>query len=444
MKYISSYEKFKEKKIIKSNFYRKGKNSQKSIFEYGLLSEGFSTEAVNEFSSKVNFRKLDNLIIENLFSNFNKKDEFKFLNNIWTQTKNIWGAGIKLFGSVYNNFKDFLKNIKNVIGSFFKKIAEMFRVLWEILKTTGSSLIKGLKNSVMGNLGGGVVKTASEIIGDDKFTEESVEMGSDLKTIKDKFLKGRIGNQSDELKDKLEDEAKDYDGVDNLDDVEKLAKESFNIYSKENFKKVYYCLKGYVLEGNNMNDLILEADDKKVTGKMGVMGFFVEAIKLVMSPLKWLMNQALKLGVNGALMVVSAVARGGWNKKYNYKLFGNSLVKVVELVEGGDDKNKKEGEVKTPEGEGEFKAPQGADESLEEAEDINKSKKLAAIFGNIAKVLAPIFGAMLVKYLEAQLGPVIWILKYTLLAVSVFELIKILCQKNLVKGKVCGLVNFQL
>jgi hypothetical protein len=438
MKYISSYEKFKDKKIIKSNFYRKGKNSQKSIFEYGLLSEGFSTEAVNEFSSKVNFRKLDNLIIENLFSNFNKKefiiDEFKFLNNIWTQTKNIWGAGIKLFGSVYNNFSDFLKNIGNVIGSFFKKIGEMFKALWEIVKTAGVSFIKGLKNSVANNLGGGVIKTAAEIIGDEKFSDESGEMSSDLKSVKERFQNGKLGNQSDELKDKLKDEAKDYDGVDNLDDVEKLANESFDIFGKSNFRKVYYCVKGYIIEGNSLNELILEADEKKVTGKMGVMGFFVEAIKLVMSPMKWLWNQALKLGTNGMLMLISAVARGGWNKKYNYKIFGNSVIKVKELVEGATEEEEKKDDEK---------APEGTEDSLEEAGDINKSKKLAAIFGNIAKVLAPIFGALLVKYLEAQLGPVISILKWVLMAVSVFELIKILCQKKLVKGKVCSVANFQ-
>ena len=396
MKYISSYEKFKDKKIIKSNFYRKGKNSQKSIFEYGLLSEGFSTEAVNEFSSKVNFRKLDNLIIENLFSNFNKKefiiDEFKFLNNIWTQTKNIWGAGIKLFGSVYNNFSDFLKNIGNVIGSFFKKIGEMFKALWEIVKTAGVSFIKGLKNSVANNLGGGVIKTAAEIIGDEKFSDESGEMSSDLKSVKERFQNGKLGNQSDELKDKLKDEAKDYDGVDNLDDVEKLANESFDIFGKSNFRKVYYCVKGYIIEGNSLNELILEADEKKVTGKMGVMGFFVEAIKLVMSPMKWLWNQALKLGTNGMLMLISAVARGGWNKKYNYKIFGNSVIKVKELVEGATEEEEKKDDEK---------APEGTEDSLEEAGDINKSKKISCNIWKYSEGLSANFRSLISEILRS-------------------------------------------
>lgn len=442
MRYIKNFNKFKSKyKLENFHFYEVGKSSKVTIFESGLISEGFSTDKIQELSNRLDFRQVDKMIIESLFENFDREtfvlEEYEFLNNLWNTTKSIWSSGMKLFGDIYTNFTDFLKNIGKVIGNLFKKIGEMFKSLWGLMKTGGLSFIQSVKGSVVGNLSGESIKTTVEIIGDEDFSVEMKEMSSDLNAVKSRFLKGNLGNKSDELKSKLEKEAEDYDGVDNLEDLGKFIGESYNLFSKSNFRKIYYCLKGYVVEGNNINDLIFEdnesedeRDEKKVKGKMGVMGWFVEAIKLILKPMDWLMNQALRLGVNGCLMMVSSLARGGWNSKYNYKKFGKSIIKVKDLVESGEG--------------GEQSIPEGTEDSLEEAEDISKSKKLKAVFSDLGRVLGPIFGAVLVKCLESQLGPVISILKWILLTVGVFEMVKILCQKNLVKGQICSFVNFQL
>jgi hypothetical protein len=162
---------------------------------------------------------------------------------------------------------------------------------------------------------------------------------------------------------------------------------------------------------------------------MGVMGFFIEAIKLILKPMDYIVNMGIKLGANGLLMVISAISRGGWKNSYNYKSVGNTIVEVKNIVEGFTEE---EEEDDVTEG------------GLDAAKDLEKSKKLEKILGDVSKVIAPILGALLMKYLEAQFGPVITILKYILMVYSVLRLVKFLCEKNKLKGKVCNLVSVEL
>jgi hypothetical protein len=89
---------------------------------------------------------------------------------------------------------------------------------------------------------------------------------------------------------------------------------------------------------------------------------------------------------------------------------------------------------------------QSGEESLEEVGEIKikENKKLNVAFKDVSKVIAPVMGAMLSKYLETQIGPVLTMLKYFLLVVSSIELIKAFCDKGVVKGNVCSLVNFNV
>lgn len=313
--------------------------------------------------------------------------------------------------------------------------------------------------------------------------------------IKSRFSKGEIGNTSDEVKKKLEEEASEYDAVDDLDKIEDLVKDSFNLYSKFNFERVYYSLKGFLVEGGNLSDVdmiineVQEAqeynvgdkvkyksktgeeiekeitkiegdkfyfkdkeenefykekgdivskssgekggEEKAVKGRMGVMGWVLECFKLIIRPIDYLVLKALKYGTNGALYLISGVARRGLDKAYKYKAFGKVLPKVDEIISG--------------EAEDEGDPTQQAQESIEQAGEvsINKNQKLKSIFSGFAKVVAPIIGASLVAILETQIGPVLTILKYTLLVVASIQLVRTCCEKGLVKGKICSLANFQ-
>lgn len=508
MKYIKGYQKFKDfrdKKNEALHYHNIGRKTNYSFLDSILISEGYSGL---DFLNVRDKKKLDKVIIDALFESFNnsliiEENNFfqnfkKGINNLWSSTKKIWNKGISLFGQIYNSFGDFIKNIGKIIGDFFKKIGEVFKALWGLVKTSSVALFKGVMSSVMGNLNGSSVNTFVEVVSNEDNSKELNELSNDLKDIKAKFQSGKIGNQSDDLKKELEEEAQEYNGVDDIDEVGRLANESFDLYSKSNFKKVYYCLKGYIIEGNSLTDLLLEAEEykegdvvkyknkegkelekeiiridgenyffkdkdgnefskvksdvlgkvetKKVSGKMGVMGFFIEAIKLIMKPMDYIVNMALKLGTNGILMVISAISRGGWKNAYSYKSCGSTILQVKGILEGlkEEDENKeKENDVEEKEKEKEI-APQGAQEGLDAAKEIKSMKKLESIIGDVSRVISPILGTLLMSYLEAQFEPVITILKYILMVYSVLRLVKLLCEKNRLKGKICNLVSVEL
>lgn len=501
MKYIKDYQRFKDFRKNEKNesfhYYTIGKKSNYSLLDSILISEKYSSLSNFDISDK---KRLDRIIIDSMYESFNNEslifEENTFLqrfnkgiNKLWSSTKQIWNTGIKIFGEVYNSFSDFIKNIGKIIGDFFKKIGEVFKALWGLVKTSSVTLFKGMMSYAVGNIKGSSVNTFVEIVTNEDSTKEISELSNDLKGVKNKFQSGKIGDQSDSLKSKLEDEAEEYDGVDNLDEVGKLANESFEIYSKSNFKKVYFCLKGYLIEGNSLQGLVLEADEqeykegdlvkyrnskgeelekeiiridgdnyffkdkegnefskkktdivgksenKKITGKMGVMGFFIEAIKLILKPMDYIVNMALKLGSNGILMVISAISRGGWKNAYKYTSVGGTIIQVKDIFEGvGEEKEEEEGVI----------APEGAEDSVDAAKEVKKSKKLDSILGDVSKVIAPILGSLLLKYLEAQFGPIVTILKYVLMGYSVLRLVKLLCEKNVIKGKVCSLASIDL
>jgi hypothetical protein len=492
MKYIKNYKKFNQNR--KSDpllyFYNIGNNSNKSIFEAGLISEGLYS---NQLKNHINFKKVDKIIINEIYQSLLNEDyilqEENIFGKIWNTTKNAWKGGINLLGKAYNSFSEFLKNIKNTIINIFKKISQVFIALWDITKTAGLTLIKSVGNYVIKNQKGATMEALSEIITDDEFSKETGEVVSDLNGVKSRFSKGEIGNTSDEVKKKLEDEASEYNGVDDLDKVEDLVKDSFDIYSKYNLQKVYYSLKGFLIEGGQLEDiqhllnesqqdseykagdkvkyksvsgeeiekeiLRIEGDKfyfkdkegnefhkekkdiisnsegykKEVKGRMGVMGWVLECFRLVIKPVDYLVMKSAQYGVNGYLYLISAVARRGLDKAYKYKAFGNILPKIDEITSGEEDESQDTGDT---------------EEAIETAGDvsIDKNKKIKSIFSGIAKVIAPIIGASLVAILESQIGPVLTVLKYVLLVVSSIQLIKSCCEKNLIKGKVCSIAKF--
>lgn len=63
-------------------------------------------------------------------------------------------------------------------------------------------------------------------------------------------------------------------------------------------------------------------------------------------------------------------------------------------------------------------------------------------YKGISKLLMPILGQVLCMCFEAQVGPVLTVLKYVLLVVSAVELVSALCKKGLVKGPVCQISSF--
>jgi hypothetical protein len=499
MRYIKNYSNFSQSRKADNlyYFYNIGKESNKSIFENCLISERID---VTQFKKNINFKKLDKIIIKEIYESFLNNDtsileEENIFGKVWNATKNAWKGGINLVGKAYNNFKEFLKNIKDTISNIFKKISQVFIALWEITKTAGITLVKSVGGWIIKNQKGPSVEALSEIISDESFSTETGEVVSDLNGVKSRFSKGEMGNTSDEVKKKLEEEASEYDGVDDLDKIEDLVKDSFNLYSKFNFERVYYSLKGFLVEGGNLSDVDMilneaqesqeynvgdkvkyksktgeeiekeitkiegdkfyfkdkegnefykdrgdivskssseESDEKKeVKGRMGVMGWVLECFKLIIRPIDYLVLKALKYGTNGALYLISGVARRGLDKAFKYKAFGKVLPKVDEIISG--------------EAQDEGDSTQQAQESIEQAGEvsINKNQKLKSIFSGFSKVVAPIIGASLVAILETQIGPVLTILKYTLLVVSSIQLVRTCCERGLVKGKICSLANFQ-
>ncbi len=481
MKYIRKFEQHKSEQFY---YYNIGKKSTKSIFEQGLILEGYSRFQIYQISKDLNFKKVDKVIIETLLESFKTGEmvfeEVKFLNKVWSVTKNAWSGGIKFLGGVYNNFSEFIKNIGTVISNIFKKVGEAFKALWQLIKTSSTSLISSVSSWIIKNQKESIVSALAETISNDTFVKETSEIVKDLGEVQSRFQKGNLGNTSDEAKKKLELEAPEYSGANDLDEVEELIKDSLN--SDLAFKKIYYCLKGYLLEGNSIS-LLLEADEdeykvgdkvkyksntgdevekeivkiegdkyyfldkegnqffkskmdivskvegeSKVKGRMGVMGFTVECFKVILNPIQYLVGQALKSGLNGSLILISALARKGFDKAYKYKAYGKVIKEVNKIVEG----EVVEGEVVEVE------------DTLDEAKQLGKGKKITEIFSDISKVLVPVLGSVLVSCLETQIGPVITILRYVLLAISSVELIKVLCSRGLVKGGVCGIANFKL
>ena len=142
MKYIRSYKKFKDFKNKNSQssefyFYNLGKKTNLSIFECGLISDGFRERDIVVLKENINFYKMDDLLIETIYQNLKNKniisEEIINLTSVWNTTKNVWNKGVKFLGDTFNNFKEFLKKIQkylkkndfyiNIIGT--KKIKEL-------------------------------------------------------------------------------------------------------------------------------------------------------------------------------------------------------------------------------------------------------------------------------------------------------------------------------
>jgi hypothetical protein len=397
MKYIRNYKSFKNHKtntISESYYYSIGKKTQKTILECVLISEGFSIEGVKLLNESIDFKKVDNQIVDAIWeslSNNSKELVLEGWGNIIDGAKNLWDKGVEIGKNAFNSFKEFIAKIGDVIKTIFGKIKAFFSKIWELFKPKVSAAAKSVKDAVSGAAGAGLDSLSSLV--KEKSTEAEInELSKDVSTAVSKFSTGSVGNMSTEAERHLADEAKEYKDVEDTSDIEKLIADSFQFERKNTLKKVYLSLKGYLSEGNSLiqlSDKLNEGDEfkqgdkvkytnkegeevekeiirvegedafftakdgsefsKKITNlskkeqgsnghdkgesKKGMFGWICEAVGFVLSPLTKIKEFAVKAGSNGLAVGVSSIARG-IGKHYKYAVVGTICGLVYHIVHG--------------------------------------------------------------------------------------------------------------
>ena len=396
MKYIRNYKGFKGHKnqsISENYYYSIGKKTQKTILECGLISEGVSIETVRLLNESIDFKKIDNQIVDAIwesFSNSSKELVLEGWGNIIDGAKNLWDKGVEIGKTVFNSFKDFIAKIGDVIKTIFGKIKAFFSKIWELFKPKVLEAAKSVKDAVGGAAGAGLDSLSSLV--KEKGTETEIgELSKDVSGAVGKFSTGSVGNMSPDAEKHLTDEAGEYKDVEDTSDIEKLIADSFQFEKKTILKKVYLSLKGYLSEGNSLTELsskLNEADEfkqgdkvkytnkqgeevekeilrvegenvfftakdgsefskkiadlsknkpgeegEKSSSKKGMFGWICEAVGFVLSPLSKLKELAIKAGANGIAMSVSSLARG-FGKHHKYIVIGTICGLVYHIVHG--------------------------------------------------------------------------------------------------------------
>lgn len=396
MKYIRNYKSFKGYKnppVSENYYYSIGKKTQKTILECGLISEGVSIETVRLLNESIDFKKIDNQIVDAIWESLsNKSKEFVLegWGNIIDGAKNLWDKGVEIGKTVFNSFKDFIAKIGDVIKTIFRKIKALFSKIWELFKPKVLDATKSVKDAVGGTAGAGLDSLSSLV--KEKGTEAEIgELSKDVSGAVGKFSTGSVGNMSPDAEKHLADEAGEYKDVEDTSDIEKLIADSFQFEKKTILKKVYLSLKGYLSEGNSLTELsgklneagefkqgdkvkytnkqgeevekeILRVEgenaffvakdgsefSKKITdlsknksaeeagkssSKKGMFGWICEAVGFVLSPLSKLKEFAIKAGANGIAMSVSSIARG-FGKHHKYIVIGTICGLVYHIVHG--------------------------------------------------------------------------------------------------------------
>lgn len=410
MKYIRNYNSYKSHRSNTSNennenyFYNKGRKSNKSILECALISEGISYNDILLLNESVNFNKVDNLIVDSLYESIKSNDtnsiellEEGVWGNLIDGAKDLWDKGVQVGKTVFKSFKDFLARIGDIIKTLFGKIKQFFQKLWEIFIPKAIELTSKVADGVKG-AGSQGMSGLSSILGNESTQSEIQEAEKDLTKVREKFSSGNVGNMSDEAAKKLEDDADEYKDVTDTSEIEELIKDSFNskFDRKTTVRKVYYSLKGYLLEGNNItelynaineadeveykegdvvkyktkagdevekeiikidgdkfyfkdkegneftktkDDIISKAEQKEgedtggVKSGKGMFGWICEGVGFILSPISKLKEWIIKAGVNGAMGGVSAFARG-FNSAYKYVVIGTMCSLVYHIIHG--------------------------------------------------------------------------------------------------------------
>lgn len=400
MKYIKNYKSFKGYKnsepVSENYYYSIGKKTQKTILECGLISEGVSIEGVKLLNESIDFKKIDNQIVDAIWKSLSNNSNELVLEgwrDIIDGAKNLWDKGVEIGKTVFKSFKDFIGKIGDVIKTIFGKIKAFFSKIWELFKPKVMGATKSVKDAVSGAAGAGLDSLSSLV--KDKSTETEInELSKDVSAAVGKFSTGSVGNMSPDAEKHLADEAEEYKDVEDTSDIEKLITDSFQFEKKTILKKVYLSLKGYLSEGNSLIDLsskLNEADEfkqgdkvkytnkqgeevekeilrvegedvfftakdgsefsKKITDlsktqattengkvetKKGMFGWICEAVGFVLSPLTKLKELAIKAGSNGIAVGISSLARG-LGKHYKYIVIGTICGLVYHIVHGAMD-----------------------------------------------------------------------------------------------------------
>jgi hypothetical protein len=439
MKYIRNYKSFKGYKnppVSENYYYSIGKKTQKTILECGLISEGVSIETVRLLNESIDFKKIDNQIVDAIWeslSNSSKELVLEGWGNIIDGAKNLWDKGVSIGKTVFNSFKDFIAKIGDVIKTIFGKIKAFFSKIWELFKPKIIAAAQSIKKSVSGAMGAGI-DSLSKLIKDKGTGTEISELSKDVNGAVGKFSTGSVGNMSPDAEKHLADEAEEYKDVEDTSDIEKLIADSFQFEKKTILKKVYLSLKGYLSEGNSLTELsgklneaeefkqgdkvkytnkqgeevekeILRVEgenafftakdgsefskkigdlskkdagskDGKGSSKKGMFGWICEAVGFVLSPLSKLKDLAIKAGANGIAMGISSLARG-FGKHHKYVIIGTICGLVYHIVHGALEVIEHFTHEEMPEAQKGQKSPEGQDvpDAQDAAKDTAKKAK---------------------------------------------------------------------
>lgn len=540
MKYIRGYQNFKNNKktpIEENYYYKKGLKTSKSILECALISEGISYDIVNLLNESVNFNKVDNQIVESIYQSLiNNSDELELLEegvfgNLIDGAKDLWSKGVEIGKTLFTSFKDFLSRIGDVIKTIFGKIKAFFIKLWEIFVPKALSIISGVSNSIK-KKGKGHIGSLVSILGQSDTQSELMEADKDIQGVKARFTKGDMGNMSVDAEKHLSDEAPGYKDVTDTSEIEELIKDHFNFERKISVKKVYYSLKGYLLEGGNISDIyqslnegesfnvgdkvkylsksgenvvkeIIKVDGDTLTfvgkdgnefnkniadvtkvesetkdtggvkGGKGMFGWIVEGVGFILSPLAKLKEWIIKAGSNGAIKMVSGIARRGVGNAYKYVVMGTLCGLVYHIIHamngvwghlsvehgtehagtGGHESKTKEEIIGSQVAKDTVKEVKGLKSKKEPEEELDKASyiyestdsdsdsfkipnldpskqesKLKGLIGDSFKILIPVTGGVLLKALGLFSPTLSLILEMILISIGVFELVGSVCE----------------
>jgi hypothetical protein len=258
MKRVKSYEQFRNESL---SYYEIGKRSRQSIVEMQLNINGIATPS-NESAT---FRRLDEKLIDCLLLEMDGKpaldsllEEFEF-GKVWQNAKDLVSKGVDIAGNAVSSFKDFIGKVGNVIKDLFDKIKNFLKKVWQGFVPIAKKTLATIKSKFTENIDR--MTQVAEQLADDQGQAEVLALTKDVGTVCKKFAGGELANTSDEAAQRISDEAKDYDGVDDDAEIGRLIDES--VARRSSVRKVLTALKGFVHEGGDLDELamVLEADE---------------------------------------------------------------------------------------------------------------------------------------------------------------------------------------
>jgi hypothetical protein len=328
------------------SFFDKGDADPRSLFECLLSSVNNSVNEALE-SLEFDFNEVDSWLAVGIAESLRSESE-EPINEVFNSikksisttidgAKDLMNKGIQIGADLYKSVEEIGSKLNKAVSKVFEKVKELLKRTWEWAKSKSKNAITKVKDFVKEEAKGVAMSSLASVLSSKSAEAELKEAPKDINAAVSK-ISGKTYNLNptkgaEDLKDftkELED-AKD-------DEIDDLVIGDLSGVSESTIHNIFTSLKGFILGGYSLDEVFTALHEEDLNenshDKKGLIGWLIEAIGFALDPFAKLYETAIKAGSNGAMIVVSSIARGGVKNSYKYVVMGTIVSLTYHIIHG--------------------------------------------------------------------------------------------------------------